>query len=439
MKTRICISGILGLALASTGFAQAWATAYDTGLKAAKAGNWAEARKAFQQAKSNRPEDVAGATMLPGPVTEQRKWRGGAPYSPNFLSAYCLYREGLGVKDRQDSLKKAAEEFESLVAKKQAGRETVYFLGVTYGKLGANDKRQALSSKELNGGWKVDTEAVSPEELAQIGSAASSSSSGPGIVQVVDAGQLGGVQQAPANTAAGIVPIASKKFALIIANGENKLGGFQLAHAAEDARLMRDSITASAGYDPANVEVVINATAEQIKKVATALASRMPQEGTLFLFFTGAGTNIEGKDYLAGVDTEIVTDTSTMLAKIDLYKPFVEKGTSVFSFYQVPRPVFNGRFFGSEEPRFGRVSQMQSTTPGESVYAVFKDGKTTGVFAAAMSQVFSELHSNAIPITEFGWQVFYKIRRGGTGDSGGGSRQTPTLPVLLLLASNARF
>jgi hypothetical protein len=438
MKTKLCISGILGIALASAGFAQAWSTAYDNGLKAAKSGKWEDARKAFQQAKSNRPEDTSGPTNLPGPVTERRQWRAGAPYSPNFLSAYSAYRVGLEVKDRQAMLKTAAEEFEALVAKKQASKETLYFLGLLYGKLNLNEKRQALGKVALNAAWKVDTEVVTPEELAQMGSLTPTASNNGGVVQTIDAGSLG-TPNAGAVNANGLVPYVAKKFALVIANGDNKLGGFQLNHAAEDARLIRDSLTTSAGYDPANVDVVINATADQIRKSAAALASRMPQEGVLFLFFTGAGTNIDGKDYLAGVDTEIVTDTSTMISKIELYKPFVEKGTSVFSFYQVPRPVFNGRFFGSEEPRFGRVSQMQSTTPGESVYSVFRDGKTVGIFSAALSQVFNDLHSNAIPITEFGWQVFYKIRRGSTGDSGGGSRQTPTLPVLLLLASNARF
>ena len=43
----------------------------------------------FQQAAAYRPEDVAVATTLPGPVTEPRRWRNGSPYSPNFLAAYA--------------------------------------------------------------------------------------------------------------------------------------------------------------------------------------------------------------------------------------------------------------------------------------------------------------------------------------------------------------
>ena len=128
-----------------------------------------------------------------------------------------------------------------------------------------------------------------------------------------------------------------------------------------------------------------------------------------------------------------------MVKKWDVLQPFVQKGISIFAFYQSPRPLIGGAAFGQEEPKSGRISQMQSTMVGESVYSIFKGGKTVGVFADAVSDVITELHSNSIPISDFGWAVFYKIRRGSSGESGGGSKQTPTLPVLQFLSSNSRF
>jgi hypothetical protein len=53
--------------------------------------------------------------------------------------------------------------------------------------------------------------------------------------------------------------------------------------------------------------------------------------------------------------------------------------------------------------------------------------------------VLAEIRSNQIPIQEFGWQVFYRMRRAGTGNFGGGSNQTCTLPVLINIGSDAKF
>jgi hypothetical protein len=447
MRTRIWTSTILGLniaALALSGFAhaQTWATAYDSGLKAAKAGNWVEARKGFQLAKANRPDDLSNATSLPGPATEKRTWRSGSPYSPNFLAAYSTLRLALSGKADAATplLNQAAGEFEALINKKQTSSEAVYFLNMIYSKLSQTDKRTALAKKVSETTWKVDTEIVAPDELAAMRSESTQSSGQGGIVQIIDAKDMNKGGSGTSNpTPKGLVTYVGKKYALIIANGDNKLAGGAIAHASADAQLIKETISTNGGYDPANIETVVNGTADQIKKTAAALASRMPNEGTLFLFFTGAGVNIDGRDWLAGVDTEVATDTSSMISKGELYQSFVSKGVNIFSFFQVNRPITNGRFFGSEDAKFGLVSQMQSTMPGDNIYSVFRGGRNVGIFADAMHQVMSDLHSNQIPIGEFGWQVFYKIRRGNSGDSGGGSRQTPTLPVLLLLASNARF
>ncbi len=433
-------TGFLGLALIAAAMGQTWTSAYDAGLKAARAGDWATARKEFQKARANRPDDVSGPTNLPGPVTDARKWRNGAPYSPNFLSAYASYKLGQTAKGDAGSafFKTAQDEFESLIKKKQVSKETLFFLSGMYSRSNQADKLQALTKQSDKANWKVDSELLAPEEVTAMSQSMTPTGNSQGVVAVVDAANMAGiVPSVPMR--AGPVAVNPKKFALIIANGENKLGGFQVSHAANDANLLKASITTNAGYDAANVEVLSNATAAQIKAAAASLAAKMPAESTLMFFFTGAGANIDKRDWLAGVDTQLATDTSTMVSKTDLYRPFAEKGISIFAFYQVSRLSIGGKFFGSEEAPAGRVSQMQATAPGDKIYSIFKDGSNVGIFASAMSDVFAELHSNAIPITEFGWQVFYKIRRGQTGSSGGGSRQTPTLPVLQLLASDSRF
>lgn len=430
--------GFFGLTLVASAMGQSWTSAYNEGLEAAKAGKWADARKAFQKARSNRPEDVSGPTNLPGPVTEARKWRGGAPYSPNFLAAYAGYRAALSGKPDTlgTSLKPIAEEFEGLLKKKQVSNEAVFFLGSIYSRTNQTDKMSGLAQYTGKANWKVDTEIIAPEELSAM--ATGTSSQGGGVVQTIDASKLSTYTPA-SSTNLGPVPYLAKKFALIIANGDNKLEGMKIGHAANDAALIKAALATNAGYNPANIELLVNANADAIKKAAAALAARMPAEGTLFFFYTGAGVSIDKRDYLAGVDAAIPTDSASMVAKSELYRPFVEKGVSIYSFYQVPRAAEGNSAFGSEDLRTGRIAQMQSTTPGDNIFSIFRDGANVGIFAGAMSEVLADLHSNAIPITEFGWQVFYKMRRGTTGTSGGGSRQTPTLPVLQLLASDSRF
>jgi hypothetical protein len=441
MYMRRVITGIVGLALTGIAFGQSWTSSYDAGLKAAKAGKWQEARKDFMQAKAVRGDDTEKPTMLPGPVTEQRKWRGGAPYSPNFLGAYAEYRLGLESKDAMgEHFSTAQSELEGLITKKQVSREAVFVLYSIYGKLGLAEKKQALSSKISTPNFKVDNGPMTPEELSAIngsGSANTTTGNG-GVISVVDAGKMSDFANNP-STPGTLVPVIATKYALIISNGDNKLPGMQLPHAVDDANVLKDTLSVSAGYDPANIEVVTNVSATKILAAAKSLATRMPAEGTLFLFYTGAGANIDGRDWLAGINTEIGTDTSSMVKKSEILQQFIAKGVSVFAFYQVPRPLVGGASFGEEEPKSGRLSQMQSTMPGDSVYSLYKSGKTIGVFAEAVSEVLIELHSNSVPIGDFGWAVFYKIRRGSLGESGGGSKQTPTLPVLQYLSSSSRF
>lgn len=438
---RRVFTGIVGLALTGMAFGQSWTSSYDAGLKAAKAGKWEEARKAFKQSKAARPDDVEKPTMLPGPVTDQRKWRNGSPYSPNFLAAYAEFRLGLGSSADMagEHFKTAADELDALINRKQVSREAVYVLNSIYTKINASDRKKALAAKISEPNWKVDNEIMTPEELSSLGAGgATNTTANGGIVGVIDASKLANISMNPA-TPGTLVPTVATKYALIISNGDNKLPGLQLAHAVDDAAVLKETLSNSAGYDSANIEVVTNATAAKILAAAKALATRMPAEATLFFFYTGAGANIDGRDWLAGVNTEIATDTSSMVKKADIFLPFTQKGTSIFAFYQVPRPTVGGKTFGEEEPKSGKISQMQSTMVGDSIYSLFKSGKTVGIFADAVSDVMIELHSNAIPISEFGWAIFYKMRRGGNGESGGGSKQTPTLPVLQYLSSNARF
>src|SRR5690242_11262650 len=111
---RFCLAVLLVLAGAMAGAQQPWMTAYDKGLHAARAADWVDARAAFLQAIAYRPEDTSSPTTLPGPVSDRRQWRDGAPYSPNFLAAYAEYRIGAGAAkpdDGRSALQTAASEF----------------------------------------------------------------------------------------------------------------------------------------------------------------------------------------------------------------------------------------------------------------------------------------------------------------------------------------
>lgn len=445
---------VLGTALAG---AQSWSQAYEKGLMEGRAGQWAEARQSFKQAAAYRTEDYAGPTTLPGPVTERRLWRGGAAYSPNFLAAYASYRLGgdTAGNTRSDHFRTAAAEFEALQTKNQASAESFYFLNFIYTTLGDSEKRIKLDERfaaarnRLN--WKVDTELVAPEELAAVQQLLGNQ--GPVITTpttIPSTTTNPPVRPNPTNPTTNPTPIPSiglgtrvptmgNKFALIVGNSASRISGHAMPFASDDAQRVREALTMSAGYAEENVDVVINATAAQILASARALAERLPQDGTIFIYYAGAGVNIDGKDYLAGVDTEVASDTGSMLAKSALYQLFERKGAHIFSFFQVNRPTVNGRYFGMEVPPFGRIAQSQATLPNGTVYSHVSNGKTIGLYTDAFVATLNEFKTNQIPIQEFGWQLFYRIRRSGTGSDGGSSRQTPTLPVLTNLAAEAVF
>jgi hypothetical protein len=447
--------------MAVAAHAQSWMGEYAKGLEAGKKGEWTAARAAFQQAVAYRPEDTDKPTTLPGPVTEQRRWRNGAPYSPNFLAAYAAYRQGMAAKDqeRSTSLVQAASEMEMLLDKGQLSREAFYFLNSIYTTLGDTAKRQALearySENSAKATFRVDNEIISPEEQSAIGTMAGGAANPaqPNQVKTVPPSNpnpgstgtqptkipSGGSGFNPITPLVGPVAAIPTKYALIIGNGDTKMKDLSLPFAADDAQQLREALTANAGYSEQNIDLVLNATADQIMKSAKALSERVDENATIMIYFSGVGINVGGKDYLAGVDSENPMETGTMVSKAELFRLFLNKGSKVFSFFQVHRPINGGRYFGSEVPMIGQLSQVQGTMPGDSVQAYVHNGKSTGLFTNSMVQVMAEQRSNQLPILEFGWQVFYKMRRGDTGTTGGSSRQTCTLPVLTNLASDARF
>ena len=226
------------------------------------------------------------------------------------------------------------------------------------------------------------------------------------------------------------------KFALIIGNSTSQ-GPGALAYAADDAQAVREALITHAGYMESNVDLVLNTTNEQLMASVKALAERVPEDGTVFIFFAGKGMNVDGKDYLAMVDSG--EDAASMVKKGDIYQPFLSKGAKIFAFFEVPRPLTDGNYFGKEVPRVGAIAQVQSTIPGESVGSEVRNGKEMGIFARAIVTALQDIRSNRIPIIEFGWQVFDRARGGGTSGAGGGARQVPTLPVLTQMSPLERF
>jgi hypothetical protein len=242
------------------------------------------------------------------------------------------------------------------------------------------------------------------------------------------------------STIAGTVAALPNKFALIVGNSEGKMTAVPAPDfATNDAMMLRETLVANSGYSPENIDLIQNATAAQILSAAKALADRLPEGGTILIFFAGSGVNIDGKDYLAGVDTEAATDSASMLSKEDLFRLFMAKGANIFSFFEVNRPVIEGRYFGMEVPMVGSIAQVQATIPGANCYGLMRGGKMVGVFGSSLVGVLDEFRTNRVPILEFSWQVFYRMRRGSTGKEGGGSQQTPTLPMLTNIASDAKF
>jgi hypothetical protein len=451
MKTR-ALTFVLFSIFASVAGAQGWSESYGKALALISAGDWSGARSAFAEAVALRPEDQSDPTSLPGPVTEPRKWRDGSPYSPNFGAAYCTYRQAFLMegRERTAALGEAAKQFDVLLAKGQASAEAFFFLNRIYANL--NDIQKLDANKAMLDAqrgalkWKVDGSFLTPEERAEVANLVQRPGGATGTgpkTTVIPASQLNSAGtgstaigspplQGEMTSLAGRVPVVPTKYAIIIGNGQSMMADEKVPYAASDAVLIRDALVQHAGYAEANIDVVVNATAAQIMASVKAIADRMPQDGTIFVYYSGLGYNIAGKDYYAGIDAETPQDSSKMVAVSDVYKAFIQKGASVFAFTQAPRPITAGLYFGKETPLFGRVSQAHATIPGNPIHSLVTGGKEVGAYTQAIVDILTDFRSNQIPVTEFVWQVFRRMRLGG-------GPQTPTLPVLTVLPADARF
>lgn len=411
--------------------AQAWKDAYERGLRLAKQGNWADAQKAFEGAIADRPEDTQDASTVGAAVTTRTVWRNGAPYSPNFAVAYCSFKMAAGAETeeaRKAHLSAAIEGFEKLVSGGKASVEAMVLLASAYAAMGnmeqASRVQRALTELDLSKAFKVDTEMLDPGDLGVI-----SGTAGPGT-------QPSGSDPLLLPSRFGLVPVLDFKYALLIGNAEGD-GGQEFAENDVDA--LREALIKHAGYAEANIVVLKNADVATIRREAEALAERMPESGTLFLYFSGAGFYDESqkKDFLKGVDSQ-AGRVETMLGKVDLYRVFMAKGATIFAFFQVDRPMsLTGGYFGREVPSLGRIAQCHGTMPGENVHGLFIEGKPYGVYTRAMILALEELHSNQIQVDEFCWQVFDRIRSGA--GAGVGGVQVPTLPVVVGMTPSARF
>ncbi|HWD41511.1 MAG TPA: hypothetical protein VG944_21885 [Fimbriimonas sp.] len=443
---RLIASAALAI-IASVAVTQHWEQSYSDGLKAAKAGHWLEARDDFRRASADRSGDSNRGSS---------KWRKGALYSPLFLSAYCSYRSALDVKDpgeQKKMLRAAASEFEGVVAKGERSRDAYFFLTAIYAKTGDGDKlrdvqaRSASKNGKVN--WSVDEEILAPQELSamsvQIDSqrvAVRGGNQNGDLAPVLTAAEVAAQQEGerrPADLQGPEVPPIPDKYALVIGETGEQLGEGSVPFATYDAQKVADGLTSNAGYDAENVVVVMNGSAAKIAQGAKALAAKVPQDGTVAIYYAGPGACVNGKDYLVGSDSVGLTDPETMVAKSALYNLFMQRGARIFAFFEVNRPVVNGYFFGSEVPQVGAIAQMEATIPEGTVTSLVNNGHIVGLFAESFWQVLAELRSNRVPIYEFGWQIYNKMRKGNSGTSSGSSHQIPTLPVLNNLAADARF
>jgi tetratricopeptide (TPR) repeat protein len=435
MNANRLILGALLLLVPLFATAQAWVKPYENGLLAAKQGRWADARTYFEEALSKRAEDTDRPSQVGESVASRRPWRAGAPYTPNFAVAYSNFKLAAEESDptkRTEYLNAAIAGFQSLVDKKQISIDTLVLLAAAYQAVGnkaaAATVEKQLASLDPTKAFKVDREVLEQGDLAAMAMfGEGTSGQDPGSIESLQPG---------VGSRTGIVPVIETKYALLIGNSQ----GSNQPFAEHDVEHLSEALNRHAGYAMDNIIVLKNVSCESLMEQAKALAERMPENATLFLFFSGAGVHDvkTGKDYLACTDTPSMTAYSNMIGKLELYNVFVSKGTSIFAFFQVDRPLGQGgKHFGLEVPIVGRIAQSHGCAPGERSFGVQVDGKPQGVYATAMSRVLGEMRSNVIPVLDFQWNVFYKVRSGAA--DGGGGAQTPTLPVVSSLSSSSRF
>lgn len=474
MSARKPAALIIGM-LSVFAVAQAWKPPYEKALKAAQGNQWALARDAFKEATVDRPEDEQAGGI-------------SGPYSPNFGAAYAAYRmaqEANGESARSLYLL-ASQELEVLVGKQRASREAYLLLSRCYEKLDRPVDAQTAEAKSRQPDlkWKADVSFISsdlaprptapveaqpakpqagkpqpvkPKPIEEVTPTNSTQGKQPVAVETVPGAATKQPTRPPklddaprrttppvpagaqATPATGPVPIVPTKYALIIGNTQTSVTDLATPFAADSAGVIRDSLINDAGYDPANVVTLTDVTSDQIRVASTDLAKRLPEGAVVFLYFVGVGVNVDGKDYLAGTDTASIVDTKAMVAKSDVLNAFVLKGSRIFAFYECNRPQVNRGVFGQESFVIGSIAQTYGTVSGQFAYSTVTGGKTIGLFARSVSSVLKQFRSNAVPVSEFVWEVFYNMKRGGERGEGGGSLQTPTLPEVRNMPSEARF
>ncbi|MBA4292895.1 hypothetical protein C0431_07960 [bacterium] len=442
--------------LAGTALA-GWQSDYERALRAAKENDWVTAREAFIASAGQRTGDSAEATRLPGPVTEPRVWRDGAPFSPNFGAAYSAYRIGKRAADaaeKQQFLMLSAAELNGLVEKGQASPDTLKVLGKVYDLLG--DKDGAAAVKAMTGSFRVDTEfmeaadqaAPAPRANNSGGNSSTSTSTNQGGATVTTNGNGGTIIKVKAGNHTDIaslfgeqpVEVKQEKYAIVIGNNNSPEPGMELPFGASDAEAISGALARYAGYSPDQITTLSNATAGEISAAMATLAESLPNSATVLIYFTGQTAHLGGRDYFAGNDIEFMTDSSKMVEKRSMLQPLIAKGASVFLFVQTHRTFSGNDYFGKERIVNGTISESFATIPGTQITGIFRDGKQVGVYTDAFIRTLQEFYTNTVPITDFCWNVFYTMR--GSRDSvsrRGGATQTPTLPILTNLGPRSPF
>jgi tetratricopeptide (TPR) repeat protein len=408
---------------------QGWRTQYEQALALAKRGQWAQAREHFLSAIKEKPEDESGPVYVGGSVTDRRPWRAGAPYSPNFGAAYCAFKlaaEARTPEERNTWLNQAIQEFEKLINSGKVSAEALLFLAAAYSannNLSAAEKiQQRLVSLDRRKALRVDQEIIEFKDLR--------------VIRQAEIPTAGSLPLPDVTSPLGIVPVLDYKFALLVGNAQ----GSQQTFAHNDVDLLKEALTKYAGYAESNIVTLKDTTTQSLKSAAEALARNLPDNAVVFIFFSGRVTHEPetNTDYLMGTDVTEEKAYDKMLKKLDLFQPFVQRGATVFCFFQVDRTmVARGKYFGLEIPRVGRIAQCFGCMPGETVFGTVWGDKPQGVYALAIAEVLKEWKNNRIPIHEFAWAVFDKVR-GSLGRNAGGA-QTPTLPVLVGMGATAAF
>lgn len=451
-KRTILLAATLICAVALAVVRQDWQASYDAALKAAAEGQWTQARENFLAAAANRAGDTNKPITLPGPITEPRLWRDGAPYSPNFGAAYSAYRASLTAEtpEAKNALIDTAErELRALVDNGQVSPEAVRTLAKIYDAQGNKQMRQQVLTMQTN--FSIDQAILAPEDrgiASNPGQPGAQPQGGgianPGEAPVQTGGQIIKIRAGQEDNLTQIYgpgPVATleKKFALVIGNASYSDPALALPFAASDAQAVKEALTQYAGYQDDHVTLLTDATAAQIRDAVAKLGQEIPNDAVVTIYFSGMAAHLGGRDYFAGVDAEFKTDTSKMVEKLEVLQPFIEKGAAIYLFSQVDRALEGDNFFGQERLLRGTVSEAQATVPGGSITTIVSDGKQIGLYTYAFCQTLKEFFTNEVPITEFCWNVFYTMRRGNDPRSTGGSVQTPTLPVLTNMSRESRF